>query len=122
MSREYNTVMQPPAATAQGTSNLISPLTQSLTTQASRHPAVVHCHLLASKAIPPLVSIPAITQYHIPSLTSLALCCIRISLSISCTCCSSLKASAHGTPNSSALVLTTHNVLPVRLNPDAAQS
>ena len=48
--------------------------------------------------------------------TSFALCCIRISLSISCTCCSSLNASAHGTPRNSALVLTTHSVLPPKVN------
>jgi hypothetical protein len=33
------------------------------------------------------------------------------------TICSSLYASAHGTPINSALVLTTHNVLPPYDNP-----
>jgi len=48
---------------------------------------------------------------------SLALCCIFISRSISTICCSSLYASAHGTPKSSALVLTTQSVLPPRSKP-----
>lgn len=51
----------------------------------------------------------------IEQLTSFALCCILISLSISCTCCSSLKANAHGTPSNSALVLITHRLFPLKL-------
>lgn len=50
-------------------------------------------------------------------LTSLALCCIFISFSISITDASSIHANAHGTPNNSALVLTTHNDLPPSINP-----
>lgn len=46
---------------------------------------------------------------------------IFISFSISITCCSSAKASAHGTPNRSALVLTTQRVLPLNSSPDLIQ-
>lgn len=41
-----------------------------------------------------------------------ARCCISSARSCSTIICSSLYASAHGTPSSSALVLTTHSVLP----------
>ena len=46
---------------------------------------------------------------------------IFISFSISTICCSSAKASAHGTPSNSALVLTTHSVLPLNKSPDLIQ-
>lgn len=46
---------------------------------------------------------------------------ILISFSISTNCCSSAKASAHGTPNNSALVLTTQSVFPLNINPDLTQ-
>jgi len=90
------------------------PLTHSLTAQAPHPPAHP-----ASKAT-------NTSRQHSPShffthdpLTPCAFCCIRISLSISCTCCSSLKASAHGTPNNNADVLRTHNALPP--NPTARE-
>lgn len=46
---------------------------------------------------------------------------ILISFSISTICCSSAKANAHGTPSNSALVLTTHSVLPLNRRPDLIQ-
>jgi hypothetical protein len=46
---------------------------------------------------------------------------IFISFSISTICCSSAKASAHGTPSSSALVLTTKMVLPLNDRPNLIQ-
>ena len=42
-------------------------------------------------------------------------------LSCSIIICSSLYASAHGTPSNSALVLTTHSVLPPNSSPDFVQ-
>jgi hypothetical protein len=41
-------------------------------------------------------------------------------LSCSTIICSSLYANAHGTPNNSALVLTTQSVLPPNTNPDVS--
>jgi len=55
-------------------------------------------------------------------LTSLAPLCICISRSISCNCCSSLNASAHGTPSNSALVLMTHSAFPLNDRPDETQA
>lgn len=46
-----------------------------------------------------------------------ARCACNSALSCSTIICSSLYAKAHGTPNSSALVLTTHSVLPPMLRP-----
>ena len=53
--------------------------------------------------------------------TSPPISLIFISFSISTICCSSAKANAHGTPKSSALVLTTHSVLPPNKSPDLIQ-
>jgi hypothetical protein len=47
-----------------------------------------------------------------------ALCAISSALSCSTIICSSLYANAHGTPNSNALVLTTHSVFPPMNKPD----
>jgi len=60
---------------------------------------------------------PHTTDQNNKKLTSFAVCCIFISLSISTSCCSSEYASAHGTPSSSALVLTTHSALPPNARP-----
>jgi hypothetical protein len=51
-------------------------------------------------------------------LTSLPISLILISFSISTTCCSSANANAHGTPNRSALVLSTNSALPPIPRPD----
>jgi len=80
----------------------------------------------------PGVGVPGAINYsfvsphlHLPSpflgvfLTSFcALCAISSALSCSTIICSSLYASAHGTPNNNALVLTTHSVLPPMNSPD----
>jgi len=67
--------------------------------------------------LPSPLSSPLISDPQGRKHTSLALCCIFISLSISANCCSSENASAHGTPSSNALVLTTHSVCPPNLRP-----
>jgi hypothetical protein len=65
------------------------------------------------------ISLSSNDPHHRSKHTSFcALCAIISARSCSTIICSSLYASAHGTPNSSALVLTTHSVLPPMNNPD----
>jgi hypothetical protein len=71
------------------------------------------CH----KLVQLLVSILH-TSYQLRPTSFCALCAINSALSCSTIICSSLYANAHGTPSSSALVLTTHNVLPPMNKPD----
>jgi hypothetical protein len=66
-----------------------------------------------------LISIHPIAYIYVSQLTSFCARWFIISaLSCSTIICSSLYASAHGTPSSSALVLTTQSVLPPMSSPD----
>lgn len=65
---------------------------------------------------PPYQPTPA-TPFTRKKLTSFPNSRMRCSFSISTTCCSSANASANGIPSSSALVLTTHSVLPPYSSP-----
>lgn len=115
MSREYNTATRNLSNSRAGIWNLSTSIIAPAWHLFAGHRPASKAARIVSVCLIELLS-------TFSSHTSFALCCIRISLSISCTCCSSLNANAHGTPNSSALVLTTHSVLPPKLSALDAQS
>jgi hypothetical protein len=83
------------------------------------HPQIPSRLFLPSPMPTPSPSFPSLTLHKRTSLC--ALCAIISARSCSTIICSSLYASAHGTPNNSALVLTTHSVLPPSTSPDLNQ-